>query len=682
MSRKRPTKGIDSQYPHSDRNAELQEYSLRAVANALPPEKFVFREERKIDAGVDGTIEIKILGDYTGMRAYVQVKSSEQDLRPKKDGSIAYPIKVSNLHYLLNHPCPLYLLYIVKKQDLRCVWAWEEVHRIERQQPGWASQQTVTLMFKNKLNSRTRHQIHERIRADATIHRSARTILSGAGAAERVKIEVDKAGGTVTDPTRIRDMLLNSGLSLVSSGAGPRVLELLTLLSPSDRQLPKMLLVSAYAELLRSRYLLASAHVAEASPRSDELSEDDRDVLNCLKNICDQQCGRITTQEYKRRQKEASEKQAGSFAACSRILYLRQEWLSTNNPERKQAIAQELAVAVEKVVSDPDCSDEFKLHARLVLLFVRGGDLFFVLAHALVITNMRLALGARSYAGDEPLAANAEFANWQAEANAAVESCSTLRNRRLCGEALYTRASVIFAIHSIGFAVATDEARREKSKFIVDSVIPSLENAVRLHELDDDIEGVLRSKVLIANFYDLLGEITRARELASAVRAKIEAFDFKDLSVQVNALLAGMPAHRQLAVQYRNRHCEDTDATYGFLSDEDVERYAKTYLQAMNLPIGRLPLMQKDVRSQRGIAIERNLWCRHIDLVQDLTHLQSKQTAYAVPTDYWCVCHKHRYKSVIGDPDWSAIIHGFKSARCAGCPDRDPNLSGPCSTTR
>ena len=79
MSRKRPTKGIDSQYPHSDRNAELQEYSLRAVANALPPEKFVFREERKInDAGVDGTIEIKILGDPTGMRAYVQVKSSEQ----------------------------------------------------------------------------------------------------------------------------------------------------------------------------------------------------------------------------------------------------------------------------------------------------------------------------------------------------------------------------------------------------------------------------------------------------------------------------------------------------------------------------------------------------------------------------------------------------------------------------
>lgn len=142
--------------------------------------------------------------------------------------------------------------------------------------------------------------------------------------------------------------------------------------------------------------------------------------------------------------------------------------------------------------------------------------------------------------------------------------------------------------------------------------------------------------------------------------------------MQVDALLAGMPAHRQLAARYRNRHSEDADATYAFLSDEDVERYAKTHLEAMNLPIDRLPLMQKDVASQRGIAIERNLWCRHIDLVQGLSHLQSKRTAYAVPTDYWCICHKHRYKSVIGDPDWSAIIHGFKSAQCAGCPDRDP----------
>jgi hypothetical protein len=61
--------------PHSDRNAELQELSLRAITNALLVDSFVFRRERETDTGVDGTIEIKQSGDYTGMRSYVQVKS-------------------------------------------------------------------------------------------------------------------------------------------------------------------------------------------------------------------------------------------------------------------------------------------------------------------------------------------------------------------------------------------------------------------------------------------------------------------------------------------------------------------------------------------------------------------------------------------------------------------------------
>jgi hypothetical protein len=78
--------------PHSDRNAELQELSLRAITNALPVDSFVFRRERETDTGVDGTIEIKQSGDYTGVRSYVQVKSSEIPRRQRSDGTIAHSI--------------------------------------------------------------------------------------------------------------------------------------------------------------------------------------------------------------------------------------------------------------------------------------------------------------------------------------------------------------------------------------------------------------------------------------------------------------------------------------------------------------------------------------------------------------------------------------------------------------
>ena len=514
MSSKRPRKRIAGRFPHSDRNAELQEHSFRALINVLPPEKFVFREERKIDAGVDGTIEIKVLGDYTGMRSYVQVKSCEETPRPKKDGSIAYAIETSNLHYLLNHPSPLYVLYVLRKKEIRYVWAWEEVRRIESEKPTWEEQKTVTLLFKNKLNSRTVHRLHERIRSDSTIDRGARTILSRAGATETVILEVDKKRDRVSDPDQIRELLLSGGLSMVSCGAATRVLELISLLRPADRELPKILLVSAYAEFLRSRYLLASGRIAETLARANELSDDDRDVLVCLKNVCDHQCGRITTQEYQQRQKEASENSAGAFAISSRIFYLRQKWLAETNPDRKREVVAELASTVEKALSEKDSSKEFNLQAKLTLLFARGGNLLYAFSHSLVVINMRIAMGIPDQAGNELSDANAELNQWLTEAKDVVRSSSDMKNPRLCGEALYTRAIIIFAVHSFGLLLITPEARQQKSQFIIDTIIPSLHNAIQLYEIADDIEGVLRAKVLMAEFYDLVGDRKRGHDLA------------------------------------------------------------------------------------------------------------------------------------------------------------------------
>ena len=43
------------QLPKTDRNAELQRLSITALRAALPADKFVFRDERTDDAGVDGS---------------------------------------------------------------------------------------------------------------------------------------------------------------------------------------------------------------------------------------------------------------------------------------------------------------------------------------------------------------------------------------------------------------------------------------------------------------------------------------------------------------------------------------------------------------------------------------------------------------------------------------------------
>ena len=184
----------------------------------------------------------------------------------------------------------------------------------------------------------------------------------------------------------------------------------------------------------------------------------------------------------------------------------------------------------------------YQVFRLLNVQFARGGNLLYAFSHSLVVINMRIAMGIPDQAGNQLSDANAELNQWLTEANDVVRSSSDMKNPRLCGEALYTRAIIIFAVHSFGLLLITPEARQQKSQFIIDTIIPSLHNAIQLYEIADDIEGVLRAKVLMAEFYDLVGDRKRGHDLAVEARPKIKAFDFKDLSVQVDALIDGQPA--------------------------------------------------------------------------------------------------------------------------------------------
>lgn len=75
--------------PKADRNSELQELSLSAFRAALPVENFVFRDERITDAGVDGSLEVKIDSRYTNLRCQVQLKSTDSE-KTNQDGSASY----------------------------------------------------------------------------------------------------------------------------------------------------------------------------------------------------------------------------------------------------------------------------------------------------------------------------------------------------------------------------------------------------------------------------------------------------------------------------------------------------------------------------------------------------------------------------------------------------------------
>jgi hypothetical protein len=104
--------------PKGDRSDDLQQLSLDAFRAALPKEMFLFRDERVDDKGVDGALELRSNNCFLNIRGQVQLKGTD-NAGLNSHGSYSHSIKTSNLNYLLNGPCPLYVVSISPRNELR-----------------------------------------------------------------------------------------------------------------------------------------------------------------------------------------------------------------------------------------------------------------------------------------------------------------------------------------------------------------------------------------------------------------------------------------------------------------------------------------------------------------------------------------------------------------------------------
>src|SRR6266404_1016372 len=250
--------------PKADHNAELQRRSIAVFQVSLPSDRFLFRDERADDAGVDGSLEALVDGQHTNLRSQVQLKATDSEVR-NADGSISVPVRVANLNYLLNGPSPIYVLYVAPRNELRFAWARDERRRLDEANPKWAQQETVTIRFDGIVTSEAFELIHQRIRQEAQFQRKVNDILDAASSTERVVVRIDAQTLAVTDPQEAKRILISSGTAIVSAGYAREVKNLIKLLDDKDAQTPRILLVQAHAEFNLQRYESALALAREAS---------------------------------------------------------------------------------------------------------------------------------------------------------------------------------------------------------------------------------------------------------------------------------------------------------------------------------------------------------------------------------------------------------------------------------
>lgn len=139
-----------------------------AFRNLFKDPFFIVREETDNDYGVDICIEALINNGKspTNIRSHIQLKSSSKE--PSRSGIYTYSVTVSNLNYLLNHPCSFYSLYAVEKDKLYFRYAEDVYSEYCSNVKKLEENVTITIHFKDILDEKILQLIHQQL-LDTTI---------------------------------------------------------------------------------------------------------------------------------------------------------------------------------------------------------------------------------------------------------------------------------------------------------------------------------------------------------------------------------------------------------------------------------------------------------------------------------------------------------------------------------
>ena len=201
------------------------------------------------------------------------------------DGSVSYSIDTSNLNYLLNGQSPIYFLWLAPTNEIRYAWAKDEWRRLDAEKPDWMKQGTFTIRFRNVLDTAAINAIYDRIVKEARFVRTINEILARASLSEGVVVRIDPQTLESTDPLKLYGWITSSGMTIVSSGYGAKILEWFGVLNLEHRGDPRVNLVVAYAQVSLGRNYQALGSLAEAKLGIGKLSPDDRDFLGYLEDV-------------------------------------------------------------------------------------------------------------------------------------------------------------------------------------------------------------------------------------------------------------------------------------------------------------------------------------------------------------------------------------------------------------
>jgi hypothetical protein len=203
-------------------------------------------------------------------------------------------------------------------------------------------------------------------------------------------------------------------------------------------------------------------------------------------------------------------------------------------------------------------------------------------------------------------------------------------------------------------------------------ILQDLRTALAMTELNGTIEGRLRLNKLQAEFLEMLGDLAGAKELAARIYPEADAMGFVNIAERAKELLED----RTLLIQFQRGIAEtkqsDRDVLWASDNEAESQRFASELLRIIGSPPARAEVVNQYCQSLREIARERLHWCRHLQMLEDLSQTTNPAVAFSVLSDRSCVCDKLGYQTSNVTSDAHRLIETFQNLYCEGCTPRSP----------
>ncbi len=661
--------------PNASTTAALQRESVAALGSAIEHSQLVIRDERYEDYGVDASLEVVASGKATNFRAQVQIKA--RSVAPNVDGSFSVDIDVSNLNYLLNGPCPIYVFYQPETRALRYFFARDELRRLEKTLASWPSQKTITFRLSKPLDPPALRQIHSRILSESKLHRKLRDKVVAVAPEAAVHLRIDPSAMTVETSGDAATALATHGMALISRGFATRVLELGRLLGPQElRGSPKLHLVQGYAAFFNRQYLVADPHLRHALLEKERLEPDERQFLDFLVSAAELALGRIDKGAFRSRSKAWRSNAPLHLAIQYDILHFWTLQAEAKSPEQLEAIVGDLRGALERAEAEATVPETVRRHARLLKLYLDMLDLAESIAQA-VLFGADPELSRHVFEASPHTVVGREFARadqWRQDFS------RLLKEIQDAGDV----AALCEAHHARGLAESFLLLQLRNASALVGYPPPKIpeelvENARRTRELAqrvDQVEIELRTLLHESDLEDIRGNLPRADELSELAREKASILRYAEIERVAERQLKGGDRFSKRLSEIAELREGNLATFFAAQTDEELDRFVEYGRSQLKLPRDRLPVLREVALAQRASAQEHLQWCRHLQLMEVGADNRPGHVYRELPAR-GCRCEKLGYRSSETSQDWRKVIGDFKEANCKRCDSRSPLQAQP-----